>query len=332
MSVIRPKIFISYRTLDGAKVDRIERDLRQSGVESWRDNQLEPGDRLKRVIFEHAIPECCLFFAYITKEYLGSEWCMNELREAIAATGVAVAPFVDSASTLDLIPKALRDEVRFELMTDETYWDSILALSGKAWASLQAVQRLVPSENHILTGPEIFKSPGFRRADLLRRVRKELVLAAPNLRSWLSDPDSRLGLVDLVRQRRVRVSLIMATYESMRPLAEEGAQHLRQSALDIRQMLGLLDPAERTLMRAHFHVAATTLSAVFVDPEEDDGILFFNPRWAIQFLPQERLTCVIDKTINPPSLYNAIFNSVLLMTQSDALTIDDMLREPIPGL
>jgi hypothetical protein len=55
------------------------------------------------------------------------------------------------------------------------------------------------------------------------------------------------------------------------------------------------------------------------------GILFFNPRWAIQFLPQDRLTCVIDKAINSASLYKALYNSVLLMTQRDARSLEDML-------
>jgi len=78
-------------------------------------------------------------------------------------------------------------------------------------------------------------------------------------------------------------------------------------------------------MKAYFHVGATTLSAVFIDPESPDGILFFSPRWAIQFLPQDRLTCVIDKTKNSSALYKAIYNSVFLMTQRDAKSVDDML-------
>jgi hypothetical protein len=65
---------------------------------------------------------------------------------------------------------------------------------------------------------------------------------------------------------------------------------------------------------------------VFIDPKRSDGILFFSPRWAIQFLPQDRLTCVIDKTINSASLFKAIYNGVLLMTQGDAKTIEEMLR------
>jgi hypothetical protein len=67
------------------------------------------------------------------------------------------------------------------------------------------------------------------------------------------------------------------------------------------------------------------LSAVFVDPRAPNGILFFSPRWAIQFLPQDRLTCIIDKRINSADLFKAIYNGVLLMTQGDAKTIEQML-------
>jgi len=44
-----------------------------------------------------------------------------------------------------------------------------------------------------------------------------------------------------------------------------------------------------------------------------------------QFLPQDRLTCVIDKQVNSPGLYKAIYNGMLLMTQGDAMTVEDML-------
>jgi hypothetical protein len=184
----------------------------------------------------------------------------------------------------------------------------------------------VPSRDHILAGPGIFDTDGFSQADLVDRAREELIIAGPNLRNWLSHDDSKGRLVDLVKRRRVRVTLILATYETLRPVSPEGAVHLRQSVQDIRQMLDQLEePAERRLMSVHFHIGASTLSAVFVDPRSPEGILFFNPRWAIQFLPQDRLTCVIDKQVNSPGLYKAIYNGVLLMTQGDARTVDDML-------
>jgi hypothetical protein len=159
----------------------------------------------------------------------------------------------------------------------------------------------------------------------MERTRKKLILAGPNLRSWLSDDDSKRGLVALVKERRVSVTLILATYETLRAVSPEGAVHLRASVGDIRSMFDMLDAEERRLMTAHFHIGASTLSAVIIDPTTPEGILFFSPRWAIQFLPQDRMTCVIDKTINSEGLFKAIYNGVLLMTQGDAKSVEDML-------
>jgi hypothetical protein len=61
--------------------------------------------------------------------------------------------------------------------------------------------------------------------------------------------------------------------------------------------------------------------------------LFFSPRWAIQWLPQDRLNCVIDKTINSEGLFKAIYNGVLLMRQGDAKSPEEMAAETglLPG-
>ncbi|MBV9295391.1 MAG: TIR domain-containing protein, partial [Acidobacteriaceae bacterium] len=326
MTAIKPRIFVSYSRKDSEFVGKISADLNRSGIECWIDiSSIQAGDRLKRAIFAEGIPECNLFFAYVTRHYLESHWCMQELRQALETTRVLVTPFADSRETMEAIPSDIRDEVHCGLLGYESYWPSILELSGKAWESLQIVRRLVSSADHILTGPAIFDSEGYRRTDLLKRIKNELILAAANLRSWLSDAETRASLIDMVKRRRIRVTLILATYETLRAISAEGAAHLRQSVEDIKEMLGGLDESERKLMKAHFHVGATTLSAVFIDPERPDGVLFFNPRWAIQFLPQDRLTCVIDKTINSAELFKAIHNSVFLMTQRDAKTIDEML-------
>jgi hypothetical protein len=328
MSVIRPQVFISYSRIDEEEIQRVRADLINSRVECWVDTtNIQTGDRLSPVI-EEAIRQSSLFFAYVTKAYLASRWCMKELEYALQAPGVTVAPYADSKVTLETVPAQLMDEMSFGVLRTDNYVRSLLELVGRAWASLQTVQRVVPAYDHILTGRAIFESAGYSRSDLIERTKQELMLAGPNLRSWLSDDDNKRGLIELVKKRRVRVTLILATYESLGSISPEGALHLRESAKDIREMFTTLDGVERKLMTAHFHVGASTLSAVFIDPRRPEGILVFSPRWAIQFLPQDRLTCVIDKTINAESLYNALYNSVLLMTQGDAKTVDQMLAGP----
>lgn len=327
MKSIRPQIFLSYSRSDAEFVRKLRDDLVRAGVGCWLDTDaITAGDRLQDAIFGDGIPQCNLFVAYITQKYLESEWCKKELHEALESRRVLVMPLADSDDTLNRIPKTVRDTVHCGTITAERYWNVVLDVSGKAWLTLQNTRRLVSSENYLLAGAGIFDMAEYRRDALLKRVKNELILAAPNLRSWLSDAHSRKTLLKLIQETEVTVTLILATYETLRPISSEGAEHLRQSAEDIKEMMNALTDTERRRLRAFFHIGAATLSAVFVDPENADGILFFNPRWAIQFLPDDRLTCVIDKTINSPTLFKAIYNSVLLMTQRDAKSIDDMLR------
>lgn len=324
--VLRPRVFVSYSRKNDDFVRRIRTDLFSSDIDCWIDvADIAAGERLNPAI-EAAISGTNLFFAYVTRDYLRSRWCMAEMRYALSVPGIALAPYVDSQETLDAVPSEFLDELAFGTLRPDNYLRSLLEISGRAWACLQATQKLVPAADHILAVPGIFDSPGYTRADLMDRAREEILIAGPNLRSWLSDEDSKRGLVELVKRRQVRVTLILATYETLSPVSLEGAIHLRESARDVKEMMGQLDgPAERRLMTAHFHLGASTLSAVFIDPRAADGILFFNPRWAVQFLPQNRLTCVIDKEVNSPDLFKAIYNGVLLMTQGDAKNVDDML-------
>jgi hypothetical protein len=316
---------VSYSRKNEDYVRTLRADLFNSELDCWIDaSDIQAGERLSPAI-EKAITGSHLFFAYVTHDFLRSRWCMAEIRYALQCPRVALAPYVDSPQTLDAVPSDLLDEVAFGRIGPDNYLRSLLEIAGRAWGALQESRRLVPADDHILAGPAIFDSDGYSRADLIERTQEELILAGPNLRSWLSDEDAKRGLVDLVRVRRVRVTLILATYETLAPVSPEGAIHLRESAKDIREMMGLLDGAERRLMTAHFHIGASTLSAVFVDPRSPDGILFFSPRWAIQFLPQDRLTCVIDKKVNSPALFRAIYNGILLMTQGDAKGVEDML-------
>lgn len=324
--MIRPQIFISYSHRDSEYVHQIRRDLLSGNVDCWMDDTLQTGDRLSPSL-EAAITGSSLFFAYITEHYLKSAWCMRELQHAMASSRVAVVPYADSEATRAAIPAELMDQVIIGILEQENYAHSLMQLVGQSWASLQAVQRVVPADDHILAGPAIFDSAGYSRHDLMTRTKSELILAGTNLRSWMSDDESKRGLIALVKERQVRVTLIMATYETLRPVSVEGAIHLRESVKDVRQMVAALSGAERDLLRVYFHIGASTLSAVFIDPDTPEGLLFFSPRWAIQFLPQDRLTCVIDKSINSVALYKALYNGVLLMRQGDAKSLDEMAAE-----
>jgi TIR domain len=286
--------------------------------------QLEIGDKLANI--EEAVRESTLFVAYITKDYLEKEWCKKELALALDEPRIAVVPLLDSDAILKSLPQALVGEVSCRVLdpTSERYGATIAAVARQAWGSLQTNKYLVSPEDHILAGPEVFDQDEFSQVRLLERVGTELILAGPNLRGWLTSPATRRQIVELMESRPVNVTFILATYETLKPVSSEGAVHLRSSVVELREMLDALASTSRHRMQVHFHVGASTLSAVFVDPKSDEGILFFNPRWAIGFVPQDRLTCVIDKRYNSARLYKALHNGVLLMIQGDALSLEQM--------
>jgi len=330
MPVVMPRVFVSYSRKDSDVLKSISDSLQRAGIQCWLDTlRLQVGDEWSREI-EEEIAQSDAFLAYITPNYLGSTECTKELDFALSAQRLLILPYADAKSTLDRIPEHVRSRINCGVLDDpggESFQSSLLELAGRAWVSLQVSRRMVPSRNHILASASIFDSPGFTREDILKRTTSELVLAGSNLRSWLSDPESIEGLVSLVKERKLRLRLIMATRESLRGVSEEGALHLDQSVLDVEGMLSKFDPGDRRRFSIHFHIGASTLSAVFIDPMLRTGILFFSPRWAIQFLPQDRFSCVIDKSVNGDELYKSLYNSVLLMTQRDAKSIDDMLAK-----
>jgi hypothetical protein len=335
MSPISPTVFLSYNRGDGALVQRIRRDLGECGADCWMDTErIRGGDDFKTEVLQREIPSRDLFVAYITPGYLTSRaWCMAELRRAITcARGLAL--LIDSEETLDATPKSIRTRYQCDVLDTndaDAYWRSITWLAGRAWASLQTVRRLVPAEDHIRAGSSILEEPGARQSDLLQLAKHELIIAGSNLRSWLSDEATRDGIVTRAKEKKVKITLILADYDAMRPLSREGEGHLVNSVEEIQEMLTRLEPDERPYLKVYFHPGASTLSAVFVDPRQDNGILFFTPRWAVQVVPGERLTCKIDKRINSSDLYKALHDSVLNMTQNDAKSIDKMLAERPAG-
>jgi hypothetical protein len=325
MAIVTPRIFLSYSTTDETAALQLATDLKRAGLNLWVDKeQLEIGDKLANI--EEAVRDSTLFVAYVTRDYLEKKWCKKELELALGEPRIAVAPLADSEATLKILPQALLNEVSCRVLdtTTERYGTTIATIARQAWGSLQTNKYLVSPVDHILAGPEVFDQEEYSQERLLERVKTELVLAGPNLRGWLTSPTTRRQLVDLIESRPVNVTFILGTYETLKPVSTEGAVHLRNSVIELGEMMGALAPADRHRMQVHFHVGASTLSAVFVDPKSEDGILFFSPRWAIGFVPQDRLTCVIDKRYNSLGLYKALHNGVLLMIQGDALSLDQM--------
>ena len=76
--------FVSYCSSDEEFVVRLERDLRQRGIEIWRDRrETEIGDSILDKI-RSGISESYTFIIVLSPESLKSEWVIKELNEALA--------------------------------------------------------------------------------------------------------------------------------------------------------------------------------------------------------------------------------------------------------
>lgn len=77
----KPFIFISYSHRDAEKVMVIVNRLYQEGYNVWYDGGIDPGTEWDENIAKH-VQECSYFIAFISKNYLGSNNCKDELNYA----------------------------------------------------------------------------------------------------------------------------------------------------------------------------------------------------------------------------------------------------------
>jgi hypothetical protein len=191
--------------------------------------------------------------------------------------------------------------------------------------TLQKTRGLIPGASSIVAGSNIYDQLGYRREDIFGRVQSKLVVAGPNLRSWLTDSTTREGFVNLLRdQRNVTVTFVLGTPGILRELRGEGEAHLRASIVELSEMRAQLTTEQRKRMRCFFHWAAATLSAIFIDPDSPGGVLFFTPRWGYDYNPRQRLTCMIERRSNT-ELFDIIYDPLMLLTQPNVSDLDAML-------
>jgi hypothetical protein len=328
---VKPKVFISYSSLDRDIILKLESDLKAAQIDVWRDEwEMLSGDDIKKKIFKDGIPACDLFFAYLTANSLSSKWCRLELNAAFIQQqelkGVFVALFVDSEKTRKKLKSKIRSIVTPVLNAKE-YNRALAQLIYRTWNSLQRSGKLVAREGRIQAGVNMYRLSEFSRKSILKRVKKELILAGPNLRGWLSDAESMRGVASLIQKKsNVRVKFLLSTYLILSKLDEEGEKHLRQSVRDLDAFRNKFSIKNRSKVEFRFHPALATLSAVFIDPDAENGAVFFTPRWGIDHHPQKRLTCLIERRDNP-DLFAALHDSILILSQPTLKGLDEMLSE-----
>jgi len=326
---IYPRVFISYPSQDREFVEKLSRDLQASLINvTYRNWEIRSNESLIERMEEQGLGECDLFVVYLTLNSINSEWCARELNELtiqqIETRGVTLQVFADSDITLENAPDDIKS-LRIPILNGQHYGRSLGQLISLAWESLQTRRRLIDPHNYILCGVNILESP-YRRTEFVKEVKQSLIVAGPNLRGWLTE-EARSGLIEVIRKApHIQVKMILGTPEILTALNGgygTGTEHLKESVADLNWIVSQLSEEEKKRFQAYFHFGAATLSAVIRDPDTEDGVLLFTPRWGIDYIALRRMYCVIDKKTNPEQ-FNAISSGTFNLIQSDALTLDKM--------
>ncbi len=74
----KPFIFVSYSHRDSEKVVEIMKHMRDEGYNLWYDGGIDPGTEWDENIAKH-VKDCTYFIAFISKGYIGSDNCKDEL-------------------------------------------------------------------------------------------------------------------------------------------------------------------------------------------------------------------------------------------------------------
>lgn len=137
--VNKPRVFLSYSSLDVAFIEKIENDLRNSQIDSWRDrHEIRAGRRWQQVIFEEGLPTCDVIVAYFTENSLTSDMFAKEVDAAqlrqLQDNGIAFLPYVSKSE--------IRDKLRLDIQSlhcnvwnNENYYEIFPSVVAEIWRS-----------------------------------------------------------------------------------------------------------------------------------------------------------------------------------------------------
>ena len=81
---MKPRVFLSHSKKDEEFIIKIANDLRVAQIDSWYDDwEIPPGTSIRKKIFEEGIPNCDVFFVYLSENSIDSYWVSKELDAAI---------------------------------------------------------------------------------------------------------------------------------------------------------------------------------------------------------------------------------------------------------
>lgn len=183
-------------------------------------------------------------------------------------------------------------------------------------------QRL--EKDHIYCAKNIRES-SYNLKFFIARTRQLLIITGTSLFGVLTNSEYRDGLIELIH-RGIKVQLILGDRASLRAFRGTAETDLQKSARLILSMRQKIPNELQENLEVFFHFGASTLSATISDPDDDNGILAFTPRWAVDSNPDDRLFCVLEKSKHS-DLFSAIFSERIMLTVTDGMTLEQVVKD-----
>jgi hypothetical protein len=134
---LKPRVFLSHSKNDKDFIEKLANDLRSARIDVWYDDwEIPSGQSFRRQIFEDGIPNCDLFFIFLTPLSSQSYWVNRELDAAFIADaekrGGFLALFVDADATRPLLSLDLQ-ALHSPVLNQENYLRPLSQLISRAW-------------------------------------------------------------------------------------------------------------------------------------------------------------------------------------------------------
>lgn len=137
--VNKPRAFLSYASEDLAFIERIERDLRNCQIDTWRDRtEIRDGQPWQEAIFEDGLPTCDVILAYFTDSSVSSGMVAKEVDAAqirhLKDSGVSFLPYVNKSETREKLRLDIQS-LHCRVWNDDNYHERLPTVVAEIWRS-----------------------------------------------------------------------------------------------------------------------------------------------------------------------------------------------------
>ena len=287
--------FISYATEDLVFASEIAGALKAQGLRIWTaELELKAGERLLDAI-EGGLQQSSCGILLITKAYLQKPWTnfeMDALIRQSIESNKQLLPIWHGVDKEDVERRHIGLAGIFALHS----------IIGHPRLIQELLRAMAPSPVHF--DSQIKAGIGFNYHDILDNDTQELIIIAQNLRTFI-----RHGIHDtlymLLRDRPSFFSTIILTVPEFFSALSANREQERAYQMEfadtiwkLNQLEGKLTASQQRRLSIRFHPGASSLSALIRDPSDKRrGLLVFSPKWATDIEPDNRVYCIVERSI-----------------------------------